>query len=157
MRDVVIAVAVLAGGLISAPVACADPTVPQQDTQCSSGLSGVMTWQPDAKMPLVCRNGQWQLVTSPQPPNDRWLSFGPAMTLHGDGLRNPSVQSGNWTATPQDPDSRCRAEQQSVVSPGVISLPQVSEGKAGQTLSLQIVPRLFSIAMSGYCLWERVV
>jgi hypothetical protein len=85
------------------------------------------------------------------------LSFGPAMTLHGDGLRNPSVQSGNWTATPQDPDSRCRAEQQSVVSPGVISLPQVSEGKAGQTLSLQIVPRLFSIAMSGYCLWERVV
>jgi hypothetical protein len=116
-----------------------------------------MTWLPDAKMPLECLNDQWQAVTTPQPPNDKWLSFGPTMTLHGEGMRNPSVQSGNWTATPQDPNSQCRAEQQSVVSPGVVSQPQVSEGKAGQPLSFQMVPRLFSIAMSGYCLWERAV
>jgi hypothetical protein len=157
MRKTVIAVAVLAGGLASAPVACADPAVPQQNTQCTSSLSGVMTWPADAKMPMECLNGQWQAVTLPQPPNDRWLSFGPAITLHGEGQRNPSVQSGNWTATPQDPASQCRAEQQSVVSPGVVSPPQVSESKAGQPLSFQMVPRLFTIALSGYCLWERVV
>jgi hypothetical protein len=106
-------------------------------------------------MPLVCANGQWQTVTSPQPPNDRWLSFGPAMTLHGEGMRNPSVQSGNWTATPQDPGSQCRAAQETVVSPGVLTQPQVSEGTAGQSLSLRLLPRLFSIQMSGYCLWTR--
>ena len=82
-----------------------------------------MTWPPDAKMQLVCVNGQWQTVTSPPPPNDRWLSFGPAMTLHGEGLRNPTVASGKWTATPQDPGSKCRAEQETVVSPGVVSQP----------------------------------
>jgi hypothetical protein len=157
MRKTVIAVAVLAGGLVSAPVASADPVVPQQDAQCSSSLSGAMTWPPDTKMPLECLNGQWQAITSPQPPNDKWLSFGPTMTLHGEGMRNPSVQSGNWTATPQDLNSVCRAEQQSVVSPGVLGPPQVSEGKAGQQLSFQMVPRLFSIALSGYCLWERAV
>lgn len=157
MRKAVTAVAVLAGGLVSAPVACADPVVPQQDMQCTSSLSGVMTWPADAKMPLECLNDHWQTVTSPPPPNDKWLSVGPTMTLHGEGMRNPSVQSGNWTATPQDPNSQCRAEQQSVVSPGAVSPPQVSEGKAGQPLSFQIVPRLFSIAMSGYCLWERAV
>jgi hypothetical protein len=78
------------------------------------------------------------------------------MTLHGEGLRNPSVASGNWTATPQDPTSRCRAEQQTVVGPGVLSAPQVSEADAGQSLSLQLPPRLFSIEMTGYCLWTRV-
>lgn len=156
MRIAVIAVGVLAGAVVSAPDACADPVVPQQDTQCASNLSGVMTWPADAKMPLECLNDRWQTITSPQPPNDKWLSVGPAMTLHGEGMRNPNVQSGNWTATPQDPNGQCRAEQQSVLSPGVVSQPQVSEGKAGQPLSLQIVPRLFSIAMSGYCLWQKV-
>lgn len=155
MRTTVIAIA-MAGALVSAPVVSADPTVPQQDTPCASTLADVMTWPAGAKMPLQCENDHWQVVTSPQPPNDRWLSFGPTMTLHGEGMRNPSVQSGNWTATPQDPASRCRAEQQSVLSPGVVSPPQVSDGTPGQPLSFQIVPRLFSIAMSGYCLWQRV-
>jgi hypothetical protein len=153
-------VALLSGALFSMPAAAtADPVAPQPDTPCSSNLSDVMTWLPDATMPLVCVNQangyQWQTVTVPQPPNDRWLSLGPPMTLHGDGLRNPSVKSGDWTATPQDATSRCRAEQQVVVSPGVVGPPQASEGKAGQPLSLQVVPRLFSIQMSGYCLWVR--
>jgi hypothetical protein len=114
-----------------------------------------MTWSADAAMPLVCVDERWQAVTSPQPPNDRWLSVGPAITLHGQGMRNPNVASGEWTATPQEPGSQCRAEQQTVVSPGVLSPPQVSEGKTGQPLSLQLPVRLFSIELSGYCLWTR--
>jgi hypothetical protein len=142
--------------LLSTPaLAWAAPEAPQPGTPCSSDLSDVMTWPPDSKTPLVCVTGQWQTVTSPQAPNDRWLSFGPAMTLHGQGMRNPSVESGNWIATPQDPGSQCRAEQKTVVSPGVVSQPQVSEGEPGQPLSLQLLPRLFSIEMSGYCLWTR--
>ena len=155
VRATVTAVSVVAL-LLSAPaLAWADPEAPQPGTACSVDMSDVMTWPSDARMPLVCANGQWQTVTSPQPPNDRWLSYGPAMTLHGQGMRNPSVESGNWTATPQDPGSQCRAEQETVVSPGVLSQPQVSEGKPGQPLSLQLLPRLFSIQMSGYCLWTR--
>jgi len=155
VRATVTAVSVVAL-LLSAPaLAWADPEAPQPGTACSVDMSDMMTWPSDARMPLVCANGQWQTVTSPQPPNDRWLSYGPAMTLHGQGMRNPSVESGNWTATPQDPGSQCRAEQETVVSPGVLSQPQVSEGKPGQPLSLQLLPRLFSIQMSGYCLWTR--
>jgi hypothetical protein len=123
---------------------------------CAPDLANVMTWPSDAKMPLVCGNGQWQTVTSPPPPNDRWLSVGPVITLHGEGQRNPSVASGNWTARPQDSDSRCRAEQVTVVSPGVVSPPQRFEGEPGQPLSLQMLPRLFSVELSGYCLWTLV-
>jgi hypothetical protein len=155
MRSTPIVIALLAAALGAAPAAWADPPVPQSGSPCSPDLADVMTWPPDAKMPLVCLGDQWQAVTTPQPPNDRWLSFGPPMTLHGEGLRNPSVASGNWTATPQDQNSQCRAEQQTVVGPGVVSPPQLAEGKAGQPLSLQLPPRLFSIEMTGYCLWTR--
>jgi hypothetical protein len=145
----------LAAAVGAVPVASADPPAPQAGTPCSSELSGVMTWPTDATMPLVCIDEQWQAVTSPQPPNDRWLSVGPAITLHGEGMRNPNVASGEWTATPREPGSQCRAEQRTVVSPGVTSPPQVSEGQPGQQLSLLLPPRLFSIELSGYCLWTR--
>jgi hypothetical protein len=145
----------LAAALGAVPVASADPPAPQAGTPCSSELSGVMTWPTDATMPLVCIDEQWQAVTSPQPPNDRWLSVGPTLTLHGEGMRNPNVASGEWTATPQEPGSQCRAEQRTVVSPGVTSPPQVSEDKPGQQLSLHLPPRLFTIELSGYCLWTR--
>lgn len=107
-------------------------------------------------MPLVCTGQQWQTVTTPQPPGDRWLSVGPPMLLHGEGLRNPSVKSGVWTGTPQDQNTQCRAEQQAVAGPGVVGPTQVAEGKAGQPLQLQMQPRLFSIQLSGNCLWTRV-
>jgi hypothetical protein len=155
VRTAAIVIAALAVALGTAPAASADPPVPQDGTPCLSAIANVMTWPLNAKMPLVCRDDRWQVVTTPPPPNDRWLSVGPAMTLHGEGLRNPSVSSGNWTATPQDPGTQCRAAQQTVVGPGVVSTPQVSEAKAGQPLSLQLPPRLFSIEMSGYCLWTR--
>jgi hypothetical protein len=114
-----------------------------------------MTWPADAQVPLVCADRQWQAVTEPQPPNDQWLSVGPTITLHGEGMRNPNVASGQWTATPLDSGTQCRAAQQTVLSPGVKSAPQVSEGKPGQQLSLRLLPSLFSIELSGYCLWTR--
>jgi hypothetical protein len=114
-----------------------------------------MTWPVNAPLPLICHDGQWQAVTTPTPPNDQWLSVGPTMTLHGEGLRNPNVASGQWIATPLEPASQCRAEQQTVVSPGVKSAPQVSEGAPGKPLSLQLLPRLFSVELNGYCLWTR--
>jgi len=76
VRATVTAVSVVAL-LLSAPaLAWADPEAPQPGTACSVDMSDVMTWPSDARMPLVCANGQWQTVTSPQPPNDRWLSYG---------------------------------------------------------------------------------
>jgi len=142
--------------LLSAPaVAWADPEVPQPGTPCVSDLTDAMTWPRDGNSPLECLDNHWQGVTTPQPPNDRWLSFGPPITLHGEGLRNPNVASGNWTATPQDANSSCRAEQRTVVGPGVVGPPQVTESPKGQPLSFQLLPRLFSIEMSGYCLWTR--
>ena len=97
------AVAALALCFLSA--VAADPVAPQPDTPCPSDYAGAMTWPADAKMPLVCASGGlWQTVTTPAPPSDRWLSVGPAMTLHGEGRRNPDVRSGDWTATPQDSD-----------------------------------------------------
>lgn len=155
MRGTAIAATTLALLLSVPAVASADPVLPQPGTPCSTELSDVMTWLPDDSSALECLSNQWQVVTSPQPPNDRWLSFGPPMTLHGDGLRNPNVASGSWTAVPQDSSSNCRAEQRAVVGPGVVGAPQVAEGAKGQPLSFQVVPQLFSIAMSGYCLWTR--
>ena len=107
-------------------------------------------------MPLACQNDQWRPVTTPQPPGDRWLSYGPEITLSGEGRRNPNVRSGDWTATPQDSSSRCRAEQTVVVGPGVVSAPEAAEGQAGQPLEVTVLPRLFDMQLSGYCLWERV-
>jgi hypothetical protein len=139
----------------SSAVATADPVAPQADTPCPVSAAGAMTLLPDGKTPMVCRDQRWQSAANPSPPSDRWLSYGPAMTLHGEGLRNPEVRSGTWTATPQDADGRCRAEQSAVLGPGVVGAPETAEGKPGQPLQLQVLPRLFSITLNGYCLWER--
>jgi hypothetical protein len=78
------------------------------------------------------------------------------MTLHGQGRRNPDVTSGDWTATPQDSDSSCGAVQRAVVEAGVVGPPQIAEGPDGRPLTFRVVPQLYSIDMSGYCLWTRV-
>jgi hypothetical protein len=152
-------VAAVALALALPAVAVADPVAPQPGTPCGPNLGDAMTW-PDGTAPLVCAGGpagyQWTTVDSPYPVSDRWVSFGPAMKLHGEGLRNASIQSGDWTATPLDPDARCGAEQIAVI-PGVgAGPPHDSEGEPGQPLSLQVVPKLFSIEMTGDCLWQRV-
>lgn len=155
MRATVMTVTTLTLLLAPPAVASAEPEAPQPGTTCAADFSDAMTRPADSRFALVCLNNQWQSVTTPQAPNDRWLSFGPPMTLHGEGLRNPDVASGNWTATPRDPDTSCRAEQRAVVEAGVVGAPQVSEAPAGQPLSFQVVPRLFSMELSGYCLWIR--
>jgi hypothetical protein len=155
VRTTATAVTTLALLIFTPAVAWADPQVPQPGTPCSSDLSGVMTLPADAKSPLQCLADQWQTVTAPQPPNDRWLSFGPPITLHGEGLRNPDVAAGAWTAAPQDANTTCRAEQRAVVEAGVVGPPQAAENPAGQPLTFRVVPQLFSIEMSGYCLWTR--
>jgi hypothetical protein len=149
------ALAAILVALSSAPMACADPVTPQSDGACTAELAGVMTWLPGANMPAVCQDGRWHTVTTPQPPADRWLSSGPALTLHGQGRRNPNMASGEWTATPQDSTGRCRAQQQEVLSPGELSAPVTDEGQPGQPLTFQVPPRMFTIELTGSCLWVR--
>ncbi|WP_242453544.1 hypothetical protein [Mycolicibacterium sp. P9-64] len=158
LRFVVAAVAVAAVALPA--VAAAEPVVPQPGLPCGANLGDAMTWPSDGTAPLACVGGpagyQWETVDSPYPISDRWVSFGPPMKLHGEGLRNAAIKSGDWTATPLDPDSRCGAEQLAVI-PGVgAGPPQDVEGEPGQPLSLQVVPLLFSIEMTGNCLWQKV-
>jgi hypothetical protein len=119
-----------------------------------------MTSVPDMKMPLVCaaqHDGgyRWNTVTSPNPVSDRWLSYGPEIKLHGEGLRDGRIKSGDWVATPQDANGRCRAEQIAVVDAGVVGPPQIAEAARGEPLSIRVIPRLFSIQMTGYCLWVK--
>jgi hypothetical protein len=120
-----------------------------------------MTRLPDQKIILVCQQQanedyQWGIVASDYPSSDRWLTYGPALTLHGEGTRNYNLRSGDWIALPQDPDSQCIEEQIAVVSAGVVSSPQVEAGATGQQLSFRVLPNLFSIMMKGYCLWRKV-
>ena len=136
-------------------IAAADPVAPQANTPCPPDAAGAATRPADAKMPLVCSGGNWQAVTTPQPPNDRWLSVGPPIILHGEGRQNPDVESGDWTATPRTAGTRCRAEQLAVLGPGVLSAPEVTEGAADQRLEVTFAPRLFNVTLSGDCLWTR--
>jgi hypothetical protein len=77
------------------------------------------------------------------------------ITLHGQGMRNPNLTSGQWTATPQDSETVCRAQQETVIEAGVLSAPQVSQGAQGQSLSLEMLPNLFYAGLSGNCLWVK--
>ena len=70
-------------------------------------------------------------------------------------MRNPNLSSGQWTATPQDAETVCRAQQETVVEAGVLSPPQVFEGKPGQQLSVEMLPKLFYVELSGHCLWTE--
>ena len=139
---------------LGGPAASADSPEPQPGSSCPAELSGAMTLLPDRTDFLVCE-GSWTPAAVPFPPNDKWLSVGPAMTLHGEGMRNPNLRSGQWTGTPRDPTTTCAAEQLTIVRAGVLAPPQDSRGVAGQPLSVQVLPRLFSIELSGDCLWSR--
>lgn len=141
--------------VIGAPVACADPAPPPETDQCTADLEGAKTRMPGADGPSVCRGGAWQGVTGPQPPADRWVSLASPLKLHGQGMRNPDMAAGKWTATPRDSSTRCRAQQQVVVSPGELSTPSTVEGSPGQPLQFDVPPRMFLIELSGDCLWTR--
>lgn len=155
-----IAVVLLAVPVWSLPaVAGADPVVPRPGAPCLSRLVDAMTWPPGDATPLLCAADaqRWEAVARPYPVSDRWVSYGPAVELHGQGRRNPSMLSGAWMATPTSPASRCHAEQVAVV-PGTptIGPPRIDDGEPGRPLSIQVVPTMSSIDISGECLWQKV-
>ncbi len=83
------------------------------------------------------------------------MSYGSPITLHGQGMRNPNLSSGPWTATPRDPQTICRVTQTTVVEAGVLSPPEVKEGLPGASLSVELKPTLFCAEIAGECLWDR--
>ena len=149
--------------LVTGPVcglAHADVAVPEVGAACTAELDGAMTLLPDGTTYVGClqQSGSefaWTPVQTPFPPNDTWLSYGPAITLHGQGMRNPNLSSGQWTATPQDPETTCRVTQTTVVEAGVLATPEVSEGEQGKPLAVQMQPKLFYAELAGDCLWVR--
>jgi hypothetical protein len=145
---------------LSPAVAHADSTPPAEGSACPAEFAGAMTLLPDEQTYAVCAEQaglgfRWAAVQTPFDPNDTWYSYGPVITLHGQGMRNPNLTSGGWNATPLNPQTVCRAEQQTVVEAGVLSPPQISQGEAGQSVDVQMLPKLFYAELSGDCLWTR--
>ncbi len=75
--------------------------------------------------------------------------------MDGQGMRNPNLSSGRWTATPQDSETVCRVQQETVVEAGVLSQPQVSQAAKGEQLFVEMLPKLFYVELSGNCRWEQ--
>ncbi|WP_309226720.1 MULTISPECIES: hypothetical protein [unclassified Mycolicibacterium] len=145
-----------------APVCAADPMAPQQDQPCPAAADGATTMPATpapasgSNTPLRCHDGQWQAVALPADPSDRWLSVGPVVALHGQGLRNPNLMSGKWSGTPLDAQARCHVDQRAVISAGVVSAPAATDGAPNQTVSFDVSPTAYSVEFSGYCLWTRI-
>lgn len=70
---------------------------------CSEGLDGALTQLPDLTTFLECRDQRWQIFDDPHPHSDRRLTYGPTLTLHGEGQRNREIDSGDWIGEPQTP------------------------------------------------------
>jgi len=157
LRTLVAAVVAAVGAVtaFTTPVAGADPVAPQSGSSCADNLADAVTQLPDRSF-LSCVRGSWTPFAGPYVSSDRWFSFGPAVTLHGQGLRNPEILSGRWIATPQDSGTTCSAEQAVVVSAGEVGPPQTSKGMPGQPLRFEVLPVVFSIELTGNCLWERI-
>jgi hypothetical protein len=83
------------------------------------------------------------------------LSYGAPIILHGQGMRNPNLSSGRWTATPRKPEASCRATLTTVVEAGVLAPPQVVEAAQGKPLTLEMSPSLFYAELAGDCLWVK--
>lgn len=145
---------------LSPGVAHAEVAEPAVGLACDPELTDTMTLLPDETTYVACRQQfplghAWAAIQTPFPPNDTWLSYGPSITLHGQGMRNPNLSSGQWTATPQDPETVCSATQTTVVEAGVLAAPEVSEGERGKPLSLEMLPKLFYAELAGNCLWVK--
>lgn len=158
MKRSLICAAVAAWAIVPA-VAHADVTPPALGGGCSAELADAMTLLPDKTSYAVCRQSglgyTWTPAQTPFPPNDTWWSYGEPITLHGQGMRNPNLSSGRWTATPQDPEATCRATETTVVEAGVLAEPQVFEGEKGKPLDLEMLPQLFYAELAGNCLWVK--
>ena len=88
-------------------------------------------------------------LDSPYPNSDRWLTYGPQLTLHGEGQPNREIDSGDWIAYPQAADSRCEAAQLDNTAAGERTPPQVAAGEPGQPLTLRVLPMLFTVELQG--------
>ena len=154
-------VALLAGPVVlaSASLAHADADVPQVGSPCAADLADAMTLLPDQSTYVNCAESgvgdAWSPVQTPFEPSDRWLSYGPPITLHGQGMRNPNLSSGQWTATPRDSQTRCTVTQTTVVQAGELAAPQVTEGEPGTPLAVAMQPKLFYVELAGDCLWVK--
>ncbi len=160
VRDRALPAAVLiAAGLLTAPTAHADVLPPEVGAPCAADLDGAMTLLPDGTTYAACQQAglghSWVAAPIPFPPNDVWFSYGPAITLHGQGMRNPNLSSGSWTATPQHPETTCQVTQTTVVEAGVLATPEITQGEQGKPLTVLMQPRLFYAALSGDCLWVK--
>lgn len=162
VRPAVVAIAALASAAIAQlgawAVASADPGVPQPDTPCSSTVGNAMTRLADGRTILQCQEQpgagyEWKRFTADYPSSSRWLTYGPGITLHGEGTRSSNIPSGDWLALPQTPDTACGAQQIVVLGAGVLGAPQTTNAAAGQPLSFTVLRNLFSITLTGYCLW----
>jgi len=153
------AVAVAVAALVPVGTASADVPPPAVGTGCARELDGAMTLLPDQTTYVTCQQAgavlSWTPVQTPFPPNDIWLSYGPAITLHGQGMRNPNLAAGEWTATPQDADAACTVTQTDVVEAGVLAQPQVTRGEQGKPLTVRMDTKLFYVELAGNCLWVK--
>jgi hypothetical protein len=135
-----------------APIAAADPAT---DTSCTPALAGVMSKKPTADVDMLCKDAMWYPQPADGPPSDRWVTFGPTLTLRGDALPNPNVLMGSWTAKPLGPWTRCRAVQQTGVGPGAISPPLIDQSPPNSPMAFDMEYHVVTARFSGYCLWER--
>lgn len=160
-RRVLTAAAVVVGlSTVPGVAAHAAPRTPQPDADCSLNLVDALTRLPDDKTTLVCVDqggGSYRWVTydSPYPMSDRWFSYGPELRLRGQGLRNPEMMSGRWTGYPQDPDGRCGAEQIEVLRAGEVGPAQTVTGRPGEPTEITVSPTMYSIELTGHCLWQQ--
>jgi hypothetical protein len=146
-------------GVTGVAIARGDFGVPGAGMACPLSNKGAMTVLPNGTDFVVCQSDgagySWAPVAVPFPPNDVWLSYGVEITLHGAGFRNPNLNSGEWIAVPQSPDAQCGASQVTVLGPGTLAPPTVSQAGVGQPLLFRVLPKLFTIALNGDCLWTR--
>lgn len=151
--------AMAVAAMVPVAVAHAGVAPPELGAACAPDLADAMTLLPDQITYAACRQAGpgyvWTAVQTPFDPAETWLSYGPPITLHGQGMRNPNLSSGDWTATPQDPDATCRVAETTVVEAGVLAEPEVFEGDPGKPLEVQMLPKLFYAELSGNCLWVK--
>lgn len=151
-RTPLIAAAAVLTALGGAGVAGAEPVAPQPGAGCG-GLDDALTQLADQRL-LACRDGVWSVDADVYPSSARWYSYGPVLTLTGQGRRNPEFGAGGWTGTPQDGESSCTATLHEVLHAGELAPPQTVTGEPGQPLALRASAQLFDIDLAGSCLWE---
>jgi hypothetical protein len=144
------------------PPGPAQTTPPQPGSACGDTLDGALTALPqpagitgNAKTLLQCGDGTWRPFVDAYPSSDRWLTTGPELILHGQGLQNPEAKAGTWTASPQTTETRCSAESVDVVAAGQTSQPQTFTADPGRPLTFDVSDHMFTVKLSGYCLWRR--